>query len=134
MGAVGARRRWLVAVAGLALAAAACGGGGGGSSSDDPLVGNSFENPATEKILQFTGVGKARISGTLTLPTGVKGPVPAVLIVPSPGLTNRDGRTVGAPIDVDREVAGIDPRARTPLSSRSFRSGHAPSPSGGGRN
>jgi uncharacterized protein len=99
MGAVGARRRWLVAVAGLALAAAACSGGGGGSSSDDPLAGNSFENPATEKILQFTGVGKAHISGTLTLPTGAKGPVPAVLIVPSPGLTNRDGRTVGAPID-----------------------------------
>lgn len=99
MGAVGARRRWLVAVAGLALAAAACGGGGGKSASDDPLVGNSFENPATEKILQFTAAGKARISGTLSLPVNAKGPVPAVLIVPSPGLTNRDGRTVGAPID-----------------------------------
>jgi len=99
MGAVGARRRWLVAVAGLALAAAACSGGGGGSGSDDPLSGNTFENPATEKILTFTGVGKAHISGTLTLPQNAKGPVPAVLIVPSPGLTNRDGRTVGAPID-----------------------------------
>jgi len=98
MGAVGARRRWLVAVAGLALAAVACGGGGGGSK-DDPLAGNSFENPATEKILQFTGVGKVHISGTLTLPQNAKGPVPAVLIVPSPGLTNRDGKTVGAPID-----------------------------------
>jgi pimeloyl-ACP methyl ester carboxylesterase len=88
----------LVAVAGLALAAAAC-SGGGGRSDDDPLAGNTFENPATEKVLQFTGVGKVRISGTLTLPNGAKGPVPAVLIVPSPGLTNRDGRTVGAPID-----------------------------------
>lgn len=99
VGAVGARRRLLlVAVAGLALAAAACGGGGRGSK-DDPLAGNSFDNPATEKILQFTGTGKAHISGTLTLPLNAKGPVPAVLIVPNPGLTNRDGRTVGAPID-----------------------------------
>lgn len=99
MGAVGARHRWLVVVAGLALAAAACSGGGGGGSKDDPLAGNTFQNPATEKILQFTGTGKVRISGTLTVPQNARGPVPAVLIVPSPDLTNRDGLTVGTPID-----------------------------------
>ena len=89
------RRRWLVVAVGLALAAGACSGGG---SSSDPLAGNSFDQPAGEKLLQFTGAGKVRISATLTMPN-VKGPVPAVLIVPGPGLTNRDGRTVGAPLD-----------------------------------
>lgn len=94
-------RRWLVAVAGLAIATAACSGGG---TKDDPLAGYGSGAPAGEKILQFTGAGKVRISGTLTMPgtdaTGAaKGPPPAVLIVPGPGLTSRDGRTVGAPID-----------------------------------
>lgn len=92
----GARRRLLVAVVGVALATAACSGGG---STTDP-VGNSAENPANEKILQFIGAGgKIHISGTLAMPAGVKGPVPAVLIVPSPGQTTRDGPIIGAPID-----------------------------------
>lgn len=86
----------MVAAAGLALVAAACSSGGGDRT--DPLAGNSFDKPAGEKVLQFTGAGKARISGTLTVPDG-KGPAPAVLIVPAPGLTTRDGLTVGAPLD-----------------------------------
>jgi pimeloyl-ACP methyl ester carboxylesterase len=61
----------------------------------------SGDGVGIEKVLQFTGAGgKVRISGTLTLPANVKGPVPAVLVVPSPGLTNRDGMTVGAPADL----------------------------------
>jgi pimeloyl-ACP methyl ester carboxylesterase len=89
----------MVVVVGLALTAAACSGGGGGSN-DDP-VGTSADGVGIEKVLQFTGAGgKVHISGTLTLPTNVKGPVPAVLIVPDPGLTNRDGMTVGAPADL----------------------------------
>ena len=91
------RGRTLVVAVGMAMAAAACSGGG---STSDPLAGSSFDSPAGEKLLQFTGAGgKVRISATLTLPDNAKGPVPAVLIVPGPGLTNRDGLTVGAPID-----------------------------------
>jgi pimeloyl-ACP methyl ester carboxylesterase len=94
----GRGRRLATAVAALALAAAACSGSGG--SKSDPLAGNSFEIPAGEKLLQFAGAGgKVRIGATLTMPDNAKGPVPAVLIVPGPGLTNRDGLTVGAPMD-----------------------------------
>lgn len=90
----------MVAVVGLALTAAACSGGGGNSGSDDPVAANG-PGVGVEKVLQFTGAGgKVHISGTLSLPANVKGPVPVVLIVPSPGLTNRDGMTVGAPADL----------------------------------
>jgi pimeloyl-ACP methyl ester carboxylesterase len=88
-----AARIWVVALISLAVVTAACSGGGDNS---DPTKG--FDAPG-EKILQFTGVGKVRLSATLTMPTGVSGPPPAVLIVPAPGLTTRDGRTVGAPLD-----------------------------------
>lgn len=91
------RRSWVVAAVGIALLAAACSGGGG--DSGDPTKDQGFASAPGEKQLQFTGAGKARISGTLTVPAGVGGPPPAVLIVPGPGLTTRDGRTVGAPID-----------------------------------
>jgi pimeloyl-ACP methyl ester carboxylesterase len=100
MGAVGGRRLWLAAAVGLGLIAAACSGGGDGG---DPTKDNGFEAPAGEKLLQFTGAGKVRIGATLTMPArggpAGGGPAPAVLIVPGPGLTSRDGRTVGAPID-----------------------------------
>jgi len=89
------RRLWVAAVVGLALTAAACSGGGGGGGGD-PLAGGN-DTPG-EKILQFTGAGKVRLSATLTSPAS-KAPAPGVLIVPGPGLTNRDGLTVGAPID-----------------------------------
>ena len=80
---------------GVALITAACSGGGGGS---DPTQDSGFADAPGEKMLQFTGAGKVRMGATLTTPaTG--GPAPAVLIVPGPGLTSRDGRTVGAPID-----------------------------------
>jgi hypothetical protein len=90
----------MVAAVGLALTAAACSsGGGGGDPVGNPVGGSS--TVGVEKVLQFAGVGgKVRISGTLSLPPNPKGPVPAVLIVPDPGLTNRDGMTVGAPIDL----------------------------------
>jgi len=98
MGAV-LRRRWLTAaVVGLSLTTAACSGGGGDQTDAD--TENGYTAPPGEKQLQFTGAGgKVRISGTLTMPANVKGPAPAVLIVPGPGQTNRDGRTVGAPPD-----------------------------------
>ncbi len=81
---------------GIALLAAACSGGG---EKGDPTKDQGFADAPGEKLLQFTGAGKARIAGTLTVPAGVAGPAPAVLIVPSPGITTRDGRTVGTPID-----------------------------------
>ena len=80
----------------VALVAAACSGGGGRS---DPTQDQGFADAPGEKILQFTGAGKVRMGATLTVPAGASGPAPAVLIVPGPGLTSRDGRTVGAPID-----------------------------------
>jgi pimeloyl-ACP methyl ester carboxylesterase len=92
------RRTCAVVLVGIALLAAACSGGGGDSS--DPTKDKGFADPAGEKLLQFTGAGKVRMGATLTLPAGNgAGPPPAVLIIPGPGLTTRDGRTVGAPID-----------------------------------
>ncbi|HEX2048502.1 MAG TPA: alpha/beta fold hydrolase [Acidimicrobiales bacterium] len=82
-------------VTGLALFAAACSGGG---DTADPTADRGFENAPGEKQLQFTGAGKVRLGATLAVPPG-GGPAPAVLIVPGPGLTSRDGRTVGAPLD-----------------------------------
>ena len=95
MGAGDSRRLWRVVVVGLALTAAACSGGGGGT---DPIAEGNFGNPSGEKTLQFTGAGKVRLGATLAMPTTRELP-PGVLIVPGPGLTSRDGRTVGAPID-----------------------------------
>ena len=100
MGAGRGRRLLAVVVVGLALTAAACSGGGGGD--DDPVAGGNFDNASGEKLLQFTGAGKVRLGATLSMPTAAPtaGPLPpGVLIVPGPGLTSRDGRTVGAPID-----------------------------------
>jgi len=98
MGAGRGRRLWVTAVVGLALATAACSGGGDGN---DPVAEGNFGDAAGEKLLQFTGAGKVRLGATLTMPaSGPSGALPpAVLIVPGPGLTSRDGRTVGAPID-----------------------------------
>ena len=96
MGAVGGRRLLVAAAIGLSLVAAACSGGG---SSGDPTQGAGYSDAPGEKQLQFIGAGKVRMGATLTMPAGVGGPAPAVLIVPGPGLTSRDGRTVGAPID-----------------------------------
>ncbi len=103
MGAAGRRRSvsvrpWVVMTLALALVAAACSGGG---DAGDPTKDQGFAAPPGEKLLQFIGAGKVRMGATLTMPstTGAGGPPPAVLIIPGPGLTTRDGRTIGAPID-----------------------------------
>jgi len=89
-------RLWAIVTIGLAFVAAACSGGG---DSGDPTKDAGFAAPAGEKLLQFVGAGKVRMGATLTMPPTVGSPPPAVLIIPDPGLTTRDGRTVGAPID-----------------------------------
>jgi pimeloyl-ACP methyl ester carboxylesterase len=96
MGAVWGRRLLVAAAIGLSLVAAACSGGG---ISGDPTKDAGYSDAPGEKQLQFIGAGKVRMGATLTMPAGAGGPAPAVLIVPGPGLTSRDGRTVGAPID-----------------------------------
>ncbi|MGI8808148.1 MAG: alpha/beta hydrolase [Acidimicrobiales bacterium] len=96
MGAAWGRRTWVVVIVGIAMLAAACSGGGDGG---DPTQDQGFADAPGEKILQFTGAGKVRLGATLTMPPNAAGPAPAVLIIPGPGLTSRDGRTVGAPID-----------------------------------
>ncbi len=96
MGAEWGRRSWILVTVVIALLAAACSGGGDGG---DPTQDQGFADAPGEKILQFTGAAKVRIGATLTVPAGASSPAPAVLIVPGPGLTSRDGRTVGAPID-----------------------------------
>jgi len=96
MHAAGRRRFLTAAVIGLALVTAACSGGG---DSADPTQDKGFADAPGEKVLQFTGAGKVRMGATLTVPAGLNNPAPAVLIIPGPGLTSRDGRTVGAPID-----------------------------------
>jgi pimeloyl-ACP methyl ester carboxylesterase len=87
---------WVVVMVGVALVAAACSGGG---DSGDPTKDQGFADAPGERLLQFTGAGKVRMGATLTMPAGVTTPPPAVLIIPGPGLTTRDGRTIGAPID-----------------------------------
>jgi len=96
MGAGWGRRTWVVVTVGIALLAAACSGGG---DSSDPTKDKGFADAPGERLLQFTGAGKVRMGATLTMPTGLTAPPPAVLIIPGPGLTSRDGRTIGAPID-----------------------------------
>ncbi len=95
MRAAGGRRSMLTAAV-IGLVLVACSGGG---DSADPTQDKGFADAPGEKLLQFTGAGKVRMGATLTMPAGANGPAPAVLIIPGPGLTSRDGRTVGAPID-----------------------------------
>lgn len=49
--------------------------------------------------MQFNGAAKVRLGATLAVPPGVKGSAPAVLIIPAPGPTNRDGPVVARPAD-----------------------------------
>ncbi|MDQ6728415.1 MAG: alpha/beta fold hydrolase [Actinomycetota bacterium] len=81
---------------GLALVAGACSGGGGTAGAG---LDAEFRPTAGERQVQFTGAAKLGIGATLALPPNAKGPVPAVLIIPAPGATNRDGPLVDRPPD-----------------------------------
>lgn len=83
-------------VVGLALVAGACSGGGGNQSAG---LDAEFRPTPGERDVQFVGAAKLRMGATLAVPPGATGAAPAVLIVPAPGATNRDGPLVARPAD-----------------------------------
>ena len=96
MRAVGGRRLWKPVVVGLALITAACSGGGDGASGG---LDDEFQATPGEREMQIPGANKLKLGATFAMPTGARGPVPAVLIIPGPGATNRDGPIVARPLD-----------------------------------
>lgn len=54
---------------------------------------------AGERDIQIPGSAKLKMGATLAVPVDAKGASPAVLIVPGPGATNRDGPIVARPAD-----------------------------------
>jgi len=81
---------------GLALVAGACSGGGGSAGAG---LDAEYRPTPGERQVQFTGAAKLRIGATLAVPPNAKGPVPAVLVIPAPGSTNRDGPLIDRPPD-----------------------------------
>lgn len=90
------RGRLLAVVVGLALAAGACSGGGG---NDNAGLDDEFRPTAGERDVQFLGAAKLKMGATLAVPPDAKGALPAVLIIPAHGATNRDGPLVARPAD-----------------------------------
>jgi hypothetical protein len=90
------RGRLLAAVVALAFVAGACSGGGGNDSAG---LDQEFRPTPGERDVQFTGATKLRMGATLAVPPGARGPLPAALIVPAPGPTDRDGPLVLRPPD-----------------------------------
>jgi surfactin synthase thioesterase subunit len=86
----------LALVVGLAFVAGACSGGGGDESAG---LDAEFKPTPGERDVQFTGAAKLRMGGTLAVPVDAKGPSPAVLIIPAPGATNRQGPLIQRPPD-----------------------------------
>jgi pimeloyl-ACP methyl ester carboxylesterase len=80
----------------LAFVAGACSGGGGNDSAG---LDQEFRPTPGERDVQFTGATKLRMGATLAVPPGARGALPAVLIVPAPGPTDRDGPLVLRPPD-----------------------------------
>ena len=79
--------RWfLAAVMSVALLATACSGGGGGSG--DPLAEVGVDGQIS---VAFKGAGGFNLAGTLSVPQGLTGAAPGVLIVPTVGPVDRDG-------------------------------------------
>lgn len=79
--------RWfLAALVSVALVGAGCSGGGG--RGDDPLAEVGVDGQVS---ITFKGAGGFNLAGTLSVPQGVSGPAPGVLIVPTVGPVDRDG-------------------------------------------
>jgi pimeloyl-ACP methyl ester carboxylesterase len=90
------RGRLLALVAALALVAGACSGGGGGENAG---LDEEFRPTPGERDVSLIGATKLKMGATLAVPVNVKGASPAVLIIPGPGATNRDGPIVARPPD-----------------------------------
>jgi alpha/beta superfamily hydrolase len=90
------RGRLLALVAALAFAAGACSGGGGGETAG---LDGEFRPTPGERDVQITGAAKLKMGATLAVPVDAKSASPAVLIIPAPGATNRDGPLVARPAD-----------------------------------
>jgi pimeloyl-ACP methyl ester carboxylesterase len=90
------RGRLLALVAALAFVAGACSGGGGGENAG---LDEEFRPTPGERDVQIPGAAKLKMGATLAVPVDAKGASPAVLIIPGPGATNRDGPIVARPPD-----------------------------------
>ena len=90
------RGRLLALVAALAIVAAACSGGGGGENAG---LDEEFRPTPGERDVSIPGATKLKLGATLHVPVDAKGASPAVLIIPGPGATNRDGPIVARPPD-----------------------------------
>jgi hypothetical protein len=90
------RARLLALVAALAFAAGACSGGGGGETAG---LDEEYRPTPGERDVQIPGATKLKMGATLAVPVNAKGASPAVLIIPGPGATNRDGPIVARPAD-----------------------------------
>ena len=89
-------RRLLALVAALAFVAGACSGGGGGETAG---LDEEFRPTPGERDVIIPGATKVKLGATLHVPVDAKGASPAVLIIPGPGATNRDGPIVARPPD-----------------------------------
>ncbi len=90
------RGRLLALVAALAFVAGACSGGGGGENAG---LDEEYRPTPGERDVQIPGATKLKMGATLAVPVSAKGASPAVLIIPGPGATNRDGPIVARPAD-----------------------------------
>ena len=90
------RGRLLALVAALAFVAGACSGGGGGETAG---LDEEYKPTPGERDVQIPGAAKLKMGATLAVPVNAKGASPAVLIIPGPGATNRDGPIVARPAD-----------------------------------
>jgi uncharacterized protein len=76
--------------------AGACSGGGGGETAG---LDEEFRPTPGERDVSIPGATKIKLGATLHVPVDAKGASPAVLIIPGPGATNRDGPIVARPPD-----------------------------------
>ncbi|HET7721669.1 MAG TPA: hypothetical protein VFK43_16990, partial [Acidimicrobiales bacterium] len=90
------RGRLLALVAALAFVAGACSGGGGGENAG---LDEEYRPTPGERDVVIPGAAKLKLGATLAVPVDAKGASPAVLIIPGPGATNRDGPIVARPPD-----------------------------------
>lgn len=88
--------RLLALVAALALVTGACSGGGGGENAG---LDEEFRPTPGERDVVFTGAAKLKLGATLAVPVDASAASAAVLIIPGPGATNRDGPIVARPPD-----------------------------------